>query len=535
MKKIFTLLGAALVAVSAISAQAQNYQELYLRGNQFGWNTKSTDNQLTTEDGNVYTISLDVLQSGFKIAAFSGDSGWDNNYNFGSASGIEPGKTYTLVNGGSSSDITTKSGADIENVKLTLTISTLELKVEGTLGQATYPDNLYLVGLFNNWNEKDDSYKLTNEGNGKYTIKNVNIAAGQSLKISNGTWANSWGPFQKDEPLPIGTSFKLALNYNDTNFSLPSGLTDATFEFTYDLDDLENCTLLVTSEGDDVPVTTVPSSVYLKGDINSWNGTEMPIKSSTANSDGYYEYTATFPTLSGQFKIAEHPGDDWTGVNFGAGDQRSPIIGETIDSYYNGWDFICSEDFTNITLTFYYNPNTNSAKLGASGEVVYPETLYIIGNVAPGFAFNPTEGTLMTAKGEGVFEINNIEIKNDDSDYAYFGFATQLLETEDWDAFDAYRYGPAENNTVVTTDNSYGVVKVGYNSYQIAPGSYKITVDLSTMKMSVAEPTVGVESIEAAENGNVKFYNFQGVEVSNPAPGMYIKVVDNKATKVIVK
>lgn len=45
---------------------------------------------------------------------------------------------------------------------------------------------------------------------------------------------------------------------------------------------------------------------------------------------------------------------------------------------------------------------------------------------------------------------------------------------------------------------------------------------------------VGVEAIEAAD-AEVTYFNLQGVEVKNPAPGVYIKVVDEKATKVIIR
>lgn len=46
--------------------------------------------------------------------------------------------------------------------------------------------------------------------------------------------------------------------------------------------------------------------------------------------------------------------------------------------------------------------------------------------------------------------------------------------------------------------------------------------------------TVGVEAIEAADAA-AEYYNLQGVRVLNPENGMYIKVVNGKSTKVIVK
>lgn len=45
--------------------------------------------------------------------------------------------------------------------------------------------------------------------------------------------------------------------------------------------------------------------------------------------------------------------------------------------------------------------------------------------------------------------------------------------------------------------------------------------------------TLGVETV-VADNAEAIYYNMQGVKVANPANGLYIKVVGNKATKVIL-
>lgn len=45
---------------------------------------------------------------------------------------------------------------------------------------------------------------------------------------------------------------------------------------------------------------------------------------------------------------------------------------------------------------------------------------------------------------------------------------------------------------------------------------------------------VGVESLDAVD-GAARYFNLQGVEVSDPIPGVYVKVADGKVSKVIVK
>ncbi|MDE6811697.1 MAG: chitobiase/beta-hexosaminidase C-terminal domain-containing protein, partial [Muribaculaceae bacterium] len=50
----------------------------------------------------------------------------------------------------------------------------------------------------------------------------------------------------------------------------------------------------------------------------------------------------------------------------------------------------------------------------------------------------------------------------------------------------------------------------------------------------LSDVTTGVEAIEAADADAV-YFNLQGVKVTNPAPGAYIRIIDGKATKVLVK
>ena len=53
-------------------------------------------------------------------------------------------------------------------------------------------------------------------------------------------------------------------------------------------------------------------------------------------------------------------------------------------------------------------------------------------------------------------------------------------------------------------------------------------------RVKVSQKGSAVESIDAID-GNATYYNANGAKVANPAKGMYIKVVDGKATKVVVK
>ena len=50
----------------------------------------------------------------------------------------------------------------------------------------------YVAGTVNGWNEKDEAYKMTGD-NGVYTLTFAVTAGDHALKVTDGTWNNSWG------------------------------------------------------------------------------------------------------------------------------------------------------------------------------------------------------------------------------------------------------------------------------------------------------------------------------------------------------
>lgn len=109
--------------------------------------------------------------------------------------------------------------------------------------------------------------------------------------------------------------------------------------------------------------------------------------------------------------------------------------------------------------------------------------------------------------------------------------------------------GVAIANTYTITDNTGSLTL--YNQFNNA--SYYDVVEMVTgtgltvegfisvrngvaqiIPSRVYDPT-GVEAIELNENTPAVYYNLQGVKVTNPANGVYIKVQGNKASKIYVK
>lgn len=106
-----------------------------------------------------------------------------------------------------------------------------------------------------------------------------------------------------------------------------------------------------------------------------------------------------------------------------------------------------------------------------------------------------------------------------------------------------------ESDSPATKDNFTG--KVGEttlslrNNYTLASvpaGTYDMTLLVTIFKdapslyvISYNNDGSGVAEVEAAENGEVVYYNLQGVKVAEPENGLYIKVQGNKATKVLIR
>ncbi len=88
-------------------------------------------------------------------------------------------------------------------------------------------------------------------------------------------------------------------------------------------------------------------------------------------------------------------------------------------------------------------------------------------------------------------------------------------------ATDSYSDVVAGAVSLVPSDNSVAIYYVDHNSELL--GGY--TIDANT----------GVEDIEVSKNSPAVYYNLQGVQVENPANGLFIVKHDNKVTKRYIK
>lgn len=295
-----------------------------------------------------------------------------------------------------------------------------------------------------------------------------------------------------------------------------------------------------------------PASVYIIGSDNVWNP-EDGVKL-TKGENGVYTGTLTGPC---NFGITTVLNADWDVVNanrYGFEtdnaavtlNQATPIVKAVgaIRVAEEG-EFELTVDLKNMTVL-----------VAGEAPVVYPEKLYLLGSVEPN-AWDPADETHVANQiSEGIYQIDNVSIlAADENDYGYFAF-TSTPGT--WADVNAHRYGPAVKDTELADKTMSAIGLNGDTSYKIKSGAYSITVDLglntiyavrlgdnvNDAAVEAAKVVAGIGEIRIIGEANaVSIFNAAGqaVAVNSKdaqffvASGIYVVVVDGKATKVLVK
>lgn len=320
MKKTLLALATTML-LGSFAAQAQTYPDLYVRGVINGWGTPSASEKFTCDQNTgVYTLTLPSLAGSFKIAAVSGVSGWDDNYNYGGESPltVELDKDYTLVNGGQSNDL--KPGGNWSNVTLTFNINTMNLRVTGASAPSTVAWELH--GQF-----VDEAWSSTamTESNGVWTCTvTPTVAEGNfgMREMTNGAqtaWcANTTATLSETNP-----EITMDATGGDTKYSLTAG-KDYTFTWNP-----ETKALKVSTNGVNPPVgPTAPAKVYLMANIPEsiyeWTpGTQIEMNKVGDNVWSVTQEIAASFEGNGWFGFVTNDATSWDG------DENTPGINST--------------------------------------------------------------------------------------------------------------------------------------------------------------------------------------------------------------
>lgn len=202
---------------------------------------------------------------------------------------------------------------------------------------------------------------------------------------------------------------------------------------------------------------------------------------------------------------------------------------------------------------------------------IAPTKLYVIGtsNKAEGHHWASDDDSYMAESDPetpGVFTFDPIDLKVEgkavgeeaEADLAYFAFVTGI--DAEWGPVNNSRWCPNNKDGELTNKTDFTDFGKHYNgAFCIKNGAYKLTVDLNTKTVNAEYLTSsGVEQVGAEAAGviaadgqirivgdaaTVSVYNAAGQAVAinsaertfAVARGMYVVVVDGKATKVIVR
>ena len=316
--------------------------------------------------------------------------------------------------------------------------------------------------------------------------------------------------------------------------------------------------MTLTIKGEETPVDPDPvdpvDPVYtyaIHGQIfgdTSWSSTAM-----TAAEDGTWTLTANI--VAGEFGIkkldAEGNQAGWIAAANGMTEAVVGIAMTATSENCSNWVSTLAGEYT-----FVFNPTAMTLTIQGETPVdpdpvdpdpvdpVLPAHVYIVGNLADGNWATATAPELTFAEDTKLFSIENIEIKpsSDESTTGYFSFIT--VQGSDWDTEvnNGDRYGAPEKDALLTVPSTTNVTlfKAGVNasaanSWKVEAGYYDIVLDLANMTINIIESDSSAADIELGNEEAPVYFNLQGVQVAEPAAGLYIEVRGNQVRKVMIK
>lgn len=263
-------------------------------------------------------------------------------------------------------------------------------------------------------------------------------------------------------------------------------------------------TLTVTGEGETPEPTKDSWSVI--GEFNNW-AEDYPM---TEIRDGVWK--ATMYDFSGDFKFRANKG--WT-VNFGSASKQEVIEADgSFTLMQDGGNFNIPEVVEEVIFELDVNNQTLTVD-GLTPSMLALRGSFVDWNFEWSYLFQEIDpGTYMLYL-DGVE--SDWEFKIADQDWAE-EYTTNVL---DMTAGEIYELYPGAGLGNMGVDNNYTEV-------------YMFFIPEDGVFWFEGEVASSVASAEIAE-GKARYFNLQGSEVSNPTEGIFIRVINGKSEKIIVK
>ena len=406
----------------------------------------------------------------------------------------------------------------------------------GIVAQAT---DYYLIGGFNGWKTSDPACLFTAATDGTYVLDYEGTLT-SGFKINDGTWSNAKANFgsngtalQLDQPYTMkvgGDTKDIALTENIANPHLVLNVSDPS-----------NPVLTISGQSQEAEY-----KYGIHGEI--FGGEDWATVDFVENeSNGKWELTAEVVAGAFGIKVMDLSTSAQTGWFAADGDGvlGTAQLGQPLALKENGTNFAST---LAGTFTFVFDPNAMTLTVSGEGTddpdpvVTVPENLFIVGNIA-GCVWDTVNAPALTKEGN-TFTIKSVEIVSASEDIAEGFFSFITVRGADWDTEvnSGDRFGASMPDEVIEAPATVTMVPylAGVNasaaaSWMIEAAVYDITVDFAAMTVNVVKVGDGISAIEADNNAPAVYYNLQGVEVSEPANGLFIEVRGNQVRKVTLK
>ena len=508
------------------TATANDYDTVYVVGdiNGSSWNENLTTYPLTLKSGtsNVWEGSLNITNAASYIKMKAGTLVYGTG---GNDINVVSGTPYTaslsgnaFVLGKGEYQINFVLDKNAESGTLTITGEGADIP---TNYQSWYVN---VLGPFNSWGDNGVNPKEDNIS----TTENLAIGT-QGFKIK--VWNTVDDIYYVGENATIPTDQWVQL-YVDAYDASPIQIEGATESSVYTVQfnvETNEVYVTLTSGGTETP--TIPENLYLLANIEGAANWPVPGTMFNNEGDGFFSLEGVAIGTEdgyGYFTLTTSDSDDWDSIN--ANRYGPASDGELLESEEEG-------EFSQINNTSWKVENG-----------IY--TIYV-----------DWESKIVTAEKTGDYEVEK-----------YVGYWFNFIcSLNNWAQIPGVE-GPGDDYIVtladalaLTTDTEFlvkvypgsgedifytynGVVPVGqWVTLSVREGDsggnmtanvedgkeYKVRWNFDTNQIFFDVQT-GINGIEAVDADAV-YYNLQGMKVANPENGLLIKVVDGKATKVMVR
>lgn len=405
----------------------------------------------------------------------------------------------------------------------------------GIAAQAT---DYYLIGGFNNWTLKAANCLFTAAADGTYVLDyEGDLTSG--FKINDGTWNNDAANFGSNgSPLQLGQPYTMQVGGSSKDIALTEKIVNP--HLVLNVADPANPVLTITGQSQEVEY-----KYGIHGEIfgdPAWSTVDM-----VENESGKWVLTAEVVAGGFGIKVMDASTSAQTGWFSADGDGvlGSAQLGQALVVKDGGVNFAST---LVGTFTFTFDPNAMTLTVSGEGTddpepvVTVPENLFIVGNIA-GCVWDTVNAPALTKSGN-TFTIESVEIVSASEEIAEGFFSFITVRGADWDTEvnSGDRFGASMPDEVIEAPATVTLVPylAGVNasaaaSWMIEAAVYDITVDFAAMTVNVVKVGDGISAIEADNNAPAVYYNLQGVEVAEPANGLFIEVRGNQVRKVTLK